>query len=117
LQTITYSSRRNLVKPRLANAMSPNRKGAADLVERLLALRGLCGEVAQRGGIVRVLQEAQLDGSEEVALVAALESAWKALRGHALAVGDDRRARGQSVPLAWLPGDDDTTITGRRHRP
>jgi hypothetical protein len=102
------------MKPKLAGAMSPNRKAALDLVARLIELRELCGEVAQRGGIVRVMQEAQLDGSREGAVVAALERAWKSLRAFALAVGDDRRARGQSISLGWLPDDDDTTMTGGR---
>jgi hypothetical protein len=102
------------MKHPLGNAMSPNRKIALDLVDRLIDLRQLVGEVDQRGGIVRVLQEAQLDGSREVAVVAALAHSWKALRAFALAVGDDRRARGRATKLCWLPDDDDTTMTGGR---
>jgi hypothetical protein len=80
---------------------------ARDLVGRLIDLRTLCGEIDQRGGILRVLQEAQLDRSREMVLVAALEHSWKALRAHVIHIGDDRRARGAAVPLAWLPEEPD----------
>jgi hypothetical protein len=100
-----------------AGPKSANQLGASDVVDRLLDLRRLVREVEGRGGIVRVMQMAGLDGPREGAVVAALEFAWKSLRGFTVRIGDDRRARGQSVPLGWLPSDDGPTADGGRHRP
>jgi hypothetical protein len=90
------------LKRRRADPKSGNQLAALALIERLLAVRGLVRDVDHRG-ILRVLEEAQLGERDVRTLVDSLGATWKGLRGHVIRIGDDRRARGQSVPLGWLP--------------
>jgi hypothetical protein len=88
-----------------ADPKSPNHATAENLIERLIAVRTMAGEIDQRGGILGVLRDAQADESQRRQVSAALDSSWKSLRSYVQHIGDDRRARGQAVPLCWLPGD------------
>jgi hypothetical protein len=92
-----------------ADPKSPNQVTAENLVERLIAVRTMCGEIDQRGGILGVLRDAQADEAQRKQVCAAIDASWKSLRSYVQHIGDDRRARGQAVPLCWLPGDGGTS--------
>jgi hypothetical protein len=78
---------------------------AESLIERIVAVRSLNGEIDQRGGILKLMDEAQADEPTRKQVNAALEASWKGLRAYVIQIGDDRRAKHQALPLCWLPGD------------
>ena len=68
-----------------AGVTSANRKAAGDLVARLIAIRQLAGEIDQRGGILRVLEEAQLPEPDRKELVSTPQGAGIKPTGHTFA--------------------------------
>jgi hypothetical protein len=61
-------------------------------------------EVLRRpGGVLKLFDEARASEKDRRKLVRALERIRERAAQAVTDVGDDRRARGQSVPLCWLP--------------
>jgi hypothetical protein len=75
------------------------------LLNRLLELTELLGQIRDRGGIVSVVEAVGVPRGIFRKLDAALDC-WKLLRQFVGQLGDARRVRGESVPLCWLPSPD-----------
>ena len=84
-----------------AGVTSANRKAAGDLVVRLIAIRQLAGEIDQRGGILRVLEEAQLPEPDRKELVSTPQGVGIKPTGHTFA--PTRRVGLSTFPLATDP--------------
>jgi hypothetical protein len=99
----TPSSRKRRGRTGRINAPSPRRDTAAALVRQLVASHLVVEGIDQRGGIVAVLDEAQLGEPDRVKLVASLKHITVRTRSYIAAVGDDRRQRGVAIPLCSIP--------------
>jgi hypothetical protein len=102
-------------------APSPALESAQVLVRRLLDLarvlddlnasawdsvrRGRAERFSPGDGFLAVLEDAQLSEEERRRLVTTLQKLQDRARTYVAAIGDDRRRRGQAVPLCWLPPD------------
>jgi hypothetical protein len=84
-------------------APSINQAGAADVLQRLSAIRDDLAEVDQRGGILTVLNQAGLPESGWDKLVSDFQSIATKVRGFVVTIGDHRRETGKSLPLCWTP--------------
>jgi hypothetical protein len=83
---------------------SQNREQARELVERLVAIADTMNEVRDRGGILRVLERAQVGDKQRSSVVRATERLRDQAIAVIVAIGDQRRAEGSAVPLCLLPG-------------
>jgi hypothetical protein len=93
------------IKTRRRPLRPANQLTAEDLVRRLLAVRRLIQEVDGRGGVVKLLDDAQAAPKVRHALGLSLAKSWVGLRGYVVRLGDERRRRGEAVPAGWLPGE------------
>jgi hypothetical protein len=83
---------------------------AENLVEGLLAIPALMNEVAARGGIVSVLDRARTPKPVRYQLVSALQRVRELAVQFIVEIGDDRRAKGESLELCELPVPQDRAM-------
>jgi hypothetical protein len=87
------------------DAPSPNRVAAAELVRQLSQCRKAIDEIERRGGIVAVLDQAQLAKLDQGKLVADLALITVKVRSYISAIGDDRRQR-VALPIPRFPSSE-----------
>jgi hypothetical protein len=91
------------------NVPSSNKLACGELLGKLNDFREVLAEIDRRGGIVSVLNEAQVDESVRIKVVSYLKRITYRTRSYIADVGDDRRDRGVAVPLCWIPESESPT--------
>jgi hypothetical protein len=82
---------------------SQNQLTAAKQIRRFSSIAAAMEVLRRPGGIIRLLETAEASESKKRKLVRAFTRIRERALQAIIDIGDDRRARGQSVPLCWLP--------------